>query len=626
MKRFITTPIYYVNSIPHIGHAYTTIICDTLKKYYTLNGDDVFLLTGTDEHGQKIEQVAKKNNINVKIYADSISSKFKTVWDDFRIDYDKFIRTTDLEHKLGVQKAFKIMFDKGDIYKSEYEGRYCISDESFYAPNQLIDEIYCPDCGRETVTLKEESYFFKLSKYEKELLEWYKTDCILPLHKKNEAINFVENGLNDLSITRTSFEWGIKIPNDLNDPKHIIYVWLDALMNYINAFGYANNQENNNMDYLNNMFHVVGKDILKFHAIYWPAFLLSLNLPLPKRIFVHGWWTINGVKMSKSIGNVIDPVDVKNKYESDIFRYFLLKEVPFGQDGDYSEIALINRNNGELSNVLGNLLNRLIGMSERFFESNLDSVFIGFENEVKKIDLIIENLHNFMNNMQPNKYLDNLWEILHFGNELITKLKPWELIKVDSKKTLNFLILISNILCKTALLLFPIMPDACLKIAICLGVKINKDNFKNLILENKYLDNFKITKIDPLFPKIEIKPKEEQKKQEVKIKNQISIKDFSKIDIRIGTIKEVEIIEKSDKLLKLKVDLGESNLRQIISGIKKFYNPQELLENQVCVITNLEKVSIMGEISEGMILTCEDKDGLSLLGVKALKVNGSKIN
>ncbi|MDD5786990.1 methionine--tRNA ligase, partial [Campylobacter lanienae] len=313
MKKFITTPIYYVNDVPHIGHAYTTIICDTLARFYRLRGDDVFFLTGTDEHGQKIEEAAKARGKSPKEYADEISAKFKALWDEFGISYDHFIRTTDEYHKLTSQNVFTKMLKNGDIYKGEYEGSYCVSCESFFAANQLIDDECCPDCGKKTRLVKEESYFFALSKYQDRLLKWYENDkCVLPKGKKNEVISFVKGGLKDLSITRTSFEWGIKLPKELNEPKHVMYVWLDALVNYLSALGYTRDEER--MEYWNNTLHIVGKDILRFHAVYWPAFLMSLDLPLPVSVAAHGWWTRDGVKMSKSLGNVVNPKEVADTY------------------------------------------------------------------------------------------------------------------------------------------------------------------------------------------------------------------------------------------------------------------------------------------------------------------------
>ncbi|RDU71043.1 methionine--tRNA ligase [Helicobacter aurati] len=663
MKRLLTTPIYYVNDIPHIGHAYTTIIADVLKKYWSLRGDEVFLLTGTDEHGQKIEEAAQKKDISTIDYVDSISRQFRNTWDCFEIDYDKFMRTTFMEHKISVQKAFEIMFDRGDIYKGEYEGRYCVSCESFFTQTQVLDEIYCPDCGKQTQLVKEESYFFALSKYQQRLLTWYRDNpqCILPLHKKNEVIVFVEQGLQDLSITRTSFEWGIQIPEKFHDKKHIIYVWLDALMNYISALGYGLTQPktreildgykeqnpclDSQMQYFEHATHIVGKDILRFHAVYWPAFLMSLNITLPRHIFVHGWWTINGVKMSKSLGNVVNPLEIQQAYPMDIFRYFLLKEVPFGQDGDFSQTALINRNNGELSNDLGNLLNRLQGMSEKYFASSLQESFCleSYQESRKKINAITTQCHTYMENMQLHKYLESVWELLYLGNEMITKIAPWELIKANKhKECKEFLNLIANILAKAGLLLYPIMPHACQKIAHCLGFSIDSKSFALLITQHGYLHNFVLTKVDALFPKIESKkiessnsqnsdeksdlapPPQTQASQE--FSNRISLADFHKIDIRIGTVVEASNLPKSRKLLKLKVDIGETRPRQIIAGIAEFYQSDSLIGRQVCILANLEHAKFMSEVSEGMLLAVKDKEGLSILGIEQERKNGSKIS
>ena len=371
---YLTTPIYYVNDVPHIGHAYTTIIADTIARYSRLKGIDTFFLTGTDEHGQKIEEAAKKRGKTPKEYADEISAKFKELWDEFEISYDKFIRTTDPEHEKGVKKAFLEMYKKGDIYKDYYEGHYCVSCESFIAPSQLVNGELCPDCGKPTRVIKEESYFFRLSKYQDKILRWLKEEKpILPESRANEVIRFVEEGLKDLSITRTSFEWGIKLPKELNDPKHVIYVWLDALFNYLTALGYGSEDESLVKKYWPANLHIVGKDILKFHAVYWPAFLMSIGYELPKKIAAHGWWTRDGEKMSKSKGNVINPKEVADAYGIENFRYFMLREVPFGADGDFSEKALIDRINNDLGNDLGNLLNRIIGMAYKYFDGKVSS-------------------------------------------------------------------------------------------------------------------------------------------------------------------------------------------------------------------------------------------------------------
>lgn len=630
MKTFISTPIYYVNDIPHIGHAYTTFIADMLKKYQVLNGNDVFFLTGTDEHGQKIEQSAKARSKSPKEYADEISAKFKNLWDIFRIDYDYFIRTTDESHKIAVQKAFEVMYEKGDIYKGEYEGHYCVSCESFFTQTQA-DNGKCPDCGKDTTILKEESYFFALSKYQDRLLQWYDSnpECILPLHKKNEVIKFVQNGLNDLSITRTSFKWGIDLPSDFGDKDHVMYVWLDALLNYVSALGYGDNE--GKMEYWKNATHIVGKDILRFHAVYWPAFLMSLDLELPKHIYVHGWWTREGVKMSKSIGNVIAPKDVTDAYGIDVLRYFLMREVPFGQDGDFSQKALVDRINSDLSNDLGNLLNRLIGMSEKYFDGKVSSENTAkfYQKELDEMHASLEKLPVLMQQMQLSRYLEELWKIFTLANGTISKYEPWNMMKENKiDDTQGLLGLIANILAKGCLFLYPIMPTTARKIASSLKMNIVPDSFEDLILNKKLLQDFVIEKIDPLFPKVEdfkmadvaLKeiPKEDSKL--------ISIDDFSKLDIRIGTILEAVQIPKSDKLLKLQIDLGENKPRQIISGISKSYSPDELVGTQVCVLANLKPAKMMGEMSEGMILASKDETGLSLLRIEKAKKNGSKVS
>jgi methionyl-tRNA synthetase len=642
---YITTPIYYVNDVAHIGHAYTTIIADMLARYSRLIGLNTFLLTGTDEHGQKIAQSAELRGKTAKEYADEISGKFKTLWDDFDITYDKFIRTTDEEHKLGVQKAFQTMFDKGDIYKGEYEGFYCVSCETFFTEKQLVDEQFCPDCGRATSIVKEESYFFKLSKYEDKLIKWYEEneDCILPRAKKNEISNFVKGGLRDLSISRTSFDWGVKLPNSMNEPKHVMYVWLDALMNYITALGYGTDDKNMNFWPAN--IHLVGKDILRFHAIYWPAFLMSLDLPLPKHIAAHGWWTRDGEKMSKSKGNVVDPKLVADAYGLDAFRYFMLREVPFGQDGDFSQKALIDRINSDLGNDLGNLLNRISGMSGKYFDYKVSSVDVEkfHAKELAEVNAILENVEAYIFNMQINRYLEDLWKVLTIANKAINDYEPWNLMK-DGKadEAMALVALITNIMAKVALLLDSVMPEKISLIAQSLGIKIDTATYTSLIKNKNLIPDTVITKVDQLFPRIEevlleqpassdITKSECEMKNEKTIKvveddNLITIDQFFQTTLKIGTIVEAEEVPKSAKLLKLQVDLGEGRNRQILAGIKEYYSAEELVGTQACVVANLKPAKLMGMISEGMLMAARDENGLSLLRPEAPKKSGTKIS
>ncbi|RAX53892.1 methionine--tRNA ligase [Helicobacter sp. 16-1353] len=627
MTKYVTTPIYYVNDVPHIGHAYTTILCDMFKRYQVLKGNECVLLTGTDEHGQKIENSAKLKQKSTQEYADEISFKFQNLWNNFGIAYDYFVRTTDKYHDIGVKYAFEEMYRNGDIYKGHYEGNYCISCETFFTKRQLVDEFFCPDCGKETTPLKEESYFFRLSKYENKLLEWYKENpnIILPLHKKNEIIKFIEGGLSDLSITRSGFKWGISLPPFVNDDKHIIYVWLDALLSYITPLGFGNDNLNK-MYFFNDATHFVGKDILRFHAIYWPAFLMSLNLPLPKKIYAHGWWTRDGAKMSKSVGNVINPEEIANTYGLENMRYFLIREVPFGQDGDFSRKALIERSNSELSDTLGNLLSRLLGMGEKYFNLTIESNnFDYLKNEIDEVAIIIESLEYYMENMMPNRYLEELWKIFNIANLSITKYAPWDMMKeqkVDDVATL--LVFVANILAKGSLLLYPILPNSSKEIMKSLGVDFS--HYNKIILDNELINTFKLTKIPPLFPKIE-KPAIETNINKINLKDEINIKQFDKIDIRVGKILEAKRIEKSNNLLVLNIDFGESiGTRQIVSGIANFYKPENINGVLACAIINLKPSKIMGVLSQGMILTTEDSKGnLSLLSVYSNTELGSKI-
>ncbi|TQR60232.1 methionine--tRNA ligase [Campylobacter troglodytis] len=654
--RYLTTPIYYVNDVPHLGHAYTTIIADTMARFYRLQGEETLLLTGTDEHGQKIEQAAKTRGYTSKKYADEISAKFKALWDDFGISYDIYARTTDARHIAAVQAIFTAMYEKGDIYKGEYEGYYCISCESFFTKTQLVSDKQCPDCGKETNLLKEESYFFRLSRYEDKILKWYE-DCdpILPKNKKQELVNFVRTGLKDLSITRTGFDWGIALPKSLNDDKHIIYVWLDALFIYLSSLDYISKGANTR--FFPAHLHLVGKDILKFHAIYWPAFLMSVGLPLPKHIAAHGWWTRDGEKMSKSKGNVIKPKELADAYGLEAFRYFILREVPFGNDGDFSEKAMMSRINSELCNELGNLQSRLIGMAAKYSNSTINSskVCEFFGVELAECKEFLSNALNFLEILQTNRYLEELFKALSLANSSISKYEPWGLIKKGEIDKANALVaLCANILARVALLLSPVLPKSCAKIAENLGFDLNTQNYKRLILGDELI-NFKAkAACDPLFVRVEkpllktnneILGENRQKNSQNKgvIANEtkpsvaihensvnlaqksekIKIDDFKKITIQIATVKHCERVEGSEKLLKFILELENGEQRQVLSGIAKFYEPQSLINKQVCVLTNLKKAKIFGIESDGMILSAKSGDKIVLISPQELVESGS---
>lgn len=645
MKNYITTPIYYVNGEAHIGHAYTTFIADTLARHSRLVGNETYFLTGTDEHGQKIEEAAKKLGKPTQQFADEISASFRNLWEEFDISHDQFIRTTDAKHKIGVQAAFEKMMAKGDIYKDFYEGNYCVSCETFFPESQLMDGGCCPDCGRATTIVKEESYFFRLSKYEQPLMDYYEahTDFILPKSRRNEVMSFVKGGLHDLSVTRTSFSWGIPVPASLNDDKHVMYVWLDALLNYITALGYGNDEEN--MGFWPATTQLVGKDILRFHAIYWPAFLMSLDLPLPKRIGAHGWWTRDGEKMSKSKGNVVNPREVAQHYGVENLRYFMMREVPFGQDGDFSQRALIDRMNSDLSNDLGNLLNRIIGMSEKYSDFSIDSVDV-LKYHTKEIDdahAIIATLETYLNDLQLHRYLEELWKIFTIGNKAIEEHAPWVKIKEGrTDEALATVALVANLLAKAAVMLHSIMPKTTTIIADALGFEINTQSYQELILNKQLLKAFTIKKVPPLFPRVEeplmpeapkamleetpIASKSEDKKvTTVPEDGLITIDQFFQTSIKIGTVLEAEEVPKSSKLLKLQVDLGEASPRQIVAGIREYYSAQSLIGTQVCVVANLKPAKLMGMLSEGMILAAKDEEGLCLIRPEKSRKSGCSV-
>jgi methionyl-tRNA synthetase len=615
---YVTTPIYYVNDVPHIGHAYTTVACDVIARYKRLCGFDTYFLTGTDEHGQKIEQAAEKRNIKPIQLADEVVERFRNLWVKLNISNDGFVRTTDEDHKKAVQKIFKKMQDNGDIYLGHYEGWYCTPCETYWTETQLLEGNCCPSCNRETSKLKEPTYFFKMSKYGDKLLKHIEDnkDFIRPTSRRNEIISFIKEGLRDLSVSRVTFKWGIPVPGDED---HITYVWVDALTNYISALGYGEDGENFGK-YWPADFHVVGKDILRFHTVYWPTMLMSAGIELPKSVFAHGWWTVEGEKMSKSLGNAIDPYWLVDKFNVDAFRYFILREVPFGLDGDFSFKALIHRINSDLANDLGNLLNRTLGMVTRYFKGVVPEYNCAgdFDQALEEtISATFDKVDEHINKMEFNKALIATWELVSALNKYIDDTAPWALAKDEAKKDRLGSVLYSILdgIRALSLLIYPFMPTTAEEIRKQLNTSIDleKSSFEDLKAVRTLESGQTVGKAEQLFPRIdeeemlaELKPAKpevsEVVEEEVK---EITFDQFLETELKAGKILEAEKIKKSKKLLKLKVNTGEKE-RQIVAGIAESYDPADLVGKTVAVVSNLKPAKLMGNLSEGMVLAAFD--------------------
>lgn len=632
-KYYITTPIYYPSGKWHLGTCYTTVICDAIARFKRMQGMDVFYLTGTDEHGQKIAKVAEANNMPVKDYLDKTVGELIKLWKRLDISYDKFIRTTDEYHEKTVAKIFTKLYEKGDIYKSEYEGWYCTPCESFWTKSQLVDG-KCPDCGRDVELMKEESYFFKLSNYQDKINELISQnhEFLQPVSRQREMINnFIEPGLQDLCVSRTTFDWGIKVPFD---PKHVVYVWIDALTNYITALGYMGEDESLFEKYWPADLHMMAKEIVRFHSIIWPAMLMALDLPLPKQVYAHGWLMFGTDKISKSKGNTIDPLLMCERYSVDAVRYYLLREIPFGQDGNYTNSAFLNRINSDLANDLGNLVSRSCAMIEQYFGGLVPKPegATQFDESLKQTCLsAYAEVCESVERLNIPEALEHIWTIIKRANKYIDETCPWTLAKQEEQRD-NLASVMYNLaesIRFSAVLLQPFLTQCPVKIFEKLGISDEHlKGFDSLTQFGNLPVGSKVSKGDALFvrwnldkeltemdnmaeSKQEIKAegKKAEKPENTLTINEITIDDFAKINLRVGVVKACEKVEKADKLLKLTVDLGEGKDRTIVSGIAKWYTPEQMVGKHIVVVANLKPCKLRGIMSEGMILCASDEKG-----------------
>ena len=648
---YITTPIYYPSAQLHIGHAYCTTIADTIARYKRANGFDVMFLTGSDEHGQKIQRKAEAEGLTPIQYTDKIVATFKNLWKMLEISNDDFVRTSEERHQKVVQAVIQKVFEQGDIYKKNYEGKYCVQCESFWTEHQLEEAGgVCPDCGRPVETMKEESYFFKLSKYEDRLLAYIEShpDFIQPVSRRNEMINFIKQGLEDLCITRSTFDWGIKVPFD---PKHVVYVWFDALLNYFTGIGYGTDMEKFHKFWPCNL-HLVGKEIVRFHTIIWPIMLMAIGEELPKEVYGHGWLIVDGGKMSKSKGNVVDPVALINEFGADAIRYFLLREINLGSDGNFSRDALINRINSDLANDLGNLLHRTTSMIEKYHGGIVHKVQSTDPLDVKMAGLAAETLTKYrtaMDKLSLNEAIRELWSYIGVANKYIDESAPWVLAK-DPAKAERLQAVMYNLadsLRNIAIMLSPFMPGTSPRIFTQLGLTTPEQFSLEEVAWGNFPDGTKVAKGEPLYPRIEVKEKGEtviaasKKTQGAKPaapakavpapapvategKPEITIDDFAKLDLRVATILSVEKVPKTDKLMKLQIKIGEEE-RTIVSGIAQYYTEEQLVGRNIIVIANLKPAKLRGIESKGMLLAASDGEGHLVLADAPGMKSGSRV-